>query len=381
MGQKLSIVVLCGGQSTEHEVSILSAKNVVAGLDQKKYDVAVVYITHQGAWHYLNDIEQYLRQGPEPLVRQGKAEQVLCYLGAKTPSLVALLNTEKTFALDCVIPILHGTNGEDGSIQGLFQLMNVAYVGADVLSSSMCMDKAVTKQLLRSNGIPTTPWSLLTHDKIVDGLYDQLARELGPELFIKPVSLGSSVGVSRVKNEAEFLQAVQKVLRYDHYVLVEQSIRGREIECAVLGNDDPVASLPSEIISHHDFYSYEAKYLDPNGATTVVPADLSPLAIDRIRQISIDAFRVMRCRGLLRVDFFVIDEDAIMVNEVNTIPGFTNISMYPKMWEASGITYTELLDQLITLAMQQHRLQNQLERVYISLGPVAETSRDNVLSS
>nr|AIA14691.1 D-alanine--D-alanine ligase [uncultured bacterium] len=378
--KKLSILVLCGGQSTEHEVSILSSKNVVAGLDPNKYSVNVVYITHQGVWHYLSDIPSYLSHGPEVLVKQGKTIPVLCHLGAKVPTLVAFSSPNKAFTMDCIIPILHGTNGEDGSIQGLFQLMNVAYVGSDVLSSSMCMNKAITKQLLRANGIPTTPWNLLSRDQIIKGTYSKLVEQLGAELFVKPVSLGSSVGISRVASEAEFLQAAHQVLRYDHQVLVEQSIRGREIECAVLGNENPVASLPCEIISHRDFYDYDAKYLDPKGATTVVPADLSPVAVDRICQMSRDAFRIMQCRGMLRVDFFMINEEAILVNEVNTIPGFTNISMYPKMWQASGITYSELLEQLINLALQRQAMQNQLERVYVRLGAVEAVNRDSLSS-
>ncbi|OGO90722.1 MAG: D-alanine--D-alanine ligase A [Coxiella sp. RIFCSPHIGHO2_12_FULL_42_15] len=380
MIKKKSIVVLCGGQSTEHEVSILSAKNVVAALSSKKYHVAVVYITHQGAWHYIDDILAYLSEGPESLLRQHRTCLVLCHLGAETPSLVAYENPRRSFTMDCVIPMLHGTHGEDGSVQGLLQLMNVAYVGANVLSSSMCMDKAVTKQMLHASGIPTTPWILLTADQIVEGAYEKIKEQLGTELFVKPVSLGSSVGISRVKNAAEFFQATKQAMRYDQYILVEQSIRGREIECAVLGNQDPVASLPSEIISHHDFYTYEAKYLDPKGATTVVPAEISPLAIDRIRQMAVDAFRVMRCRGLLRVDFFMVNEDVIMVNEVNTLPGFTNISLYPKMWQVSGISYAELLDQLIELALQQHRICHRLQRVYSDLKDQTPENHDHRLS-
>src|SRR3990167_3659383 len=245
MKKKLSVVVLAGGQSTEHEISLLSASNVVAALDQDKYKIAVVYINQQGAWYYTDHIADYLAHGPEALVLQAKAERVLCQFGAAQPCLVACSDAQRSFPVDCVLPILHGTYGEDGCMQGLLQLMNVAYVGADVLSSAMCMNKAITKQILGANGIPTAQGRLLTKQAVSKDLYAQLVAELGTDLFVKPVSLGSSVGISRAKTEAEFSKALQNAFRFDRYVLVERSVHGREIECAVLGNDDPIASLPS----------------------------------------------------------------------------------------------------------------------------------------
>jgi len=362
LNAKIAVSVLCGGQSTEHEVSIRSAMNVIAALDTAKYDVSVVYIDHQGAWYYIQNSQECLQRGPIELVKQARVVPVTVLLGENGTFISTQDGTR--WVVDCVIPMLHGTYCEDGNLQGLLQLMNVAYVGSDTLSSAICMDKDITKQILHAHKIPTTPWQMLHPNAIVDGLYPELVAKFGKALFIKPVNLGSSVGAERVDSEAEFLRAAQSAFQYAEYLMVEPYIKGREIECAVLGNDYPIASLPSEIIPHHRFYTYYAKYIDPNGATTVAPADLSERAIEKIRHLSVEAFKVLRCRGMLRVDFFMLNDDEIMINEVNTIPGFTNISMYPKMWEVSGISYSKLIDQLIGLSLERHQRERKLQRVY-----------------
>lgn len=362
MKQKLALLVLVGGQSTEHEISILSANNVVAALDPQRYQVAVGYIARDGAWYYLNDVANYLALGPAQCVAQGLATRVYCAFGQSRPALVAAQQPQTYFPIDCVFPLIHGTTGEDGALQGVLEMMGVAYVGADVLTSAVGMHKEVTKHVLAAHGIQTTRGRLLTAADQHPGLYAELAKAFGPELFVKPASLGSSVGVSHVKQASDFARALQSAFQYDRHVLVEQRIVGREIECAVLGNNDPIASLPSEIISHHDFYSYDAKYLDPQGASTVVPANLSVEATTQVREIAIAAFKALGCCGMLRVDFFLTEFGELLVNEVNSIPGFTNISMYPQMWQATGLGYVELLDRLIALALEYHAHQRQLRR-------------------
>lgn len=361
MDKNLAVLVLVGGQSTEHEISILSANNVIAALQPEFPKLAVGYLARDGAWYYLDNIDQYLALGPGQCVAQG-ATRVYPALGHPRPALVAAQAPAKFFPVDCVFPVVHGTTGEDGALQGLLELMGVAYVGADVLSSAIGMNKAMTKQVLAAHGIATAHGRLLTAADQHPQLYAELSAGLGDDLFVKPASLGSSVGVTHVKQASEFTSALQQALRFDRQVLVEERIIGREIECAVLGNDDPIASLPSEIVTHHDFYSYDAKYLDPQGASTVVPAQLSAEQTAQVRETAVKVFKALGCCGMLRVDFFLSHSGRLLVNEVNSIPGFTNISMYPKMWQASGVSYADLLQRLISLAMERHTQQVRLLR-------------------
>jgi D-alanine-D-alanine ligase len=369
VANKLALLVLVGGQSTEHEISILSANNVVAALDKSRYDIAVAYITPEGQWFYINDIPAYLSQGPRLCVANGVAIRVNCMFGESSPRLVAMLPSSAhgtEFLVDVVFPLIHGTHGEDGSLQGLLEIWGVAYVGANVLASAIGMNKAVTKQILDAEGVATTRGCVLTHRDFGPGLtsyaalYTELAASYGRDLFVKPASLGSSVGVAHVRDAESFQQAVKVALSYDRQVLVEERIKGREIECAVLGNQDAEASLPAEIVCHHDFYSYEAKYLDPNGASAIVPAKLDPDIIAKIRTQAIKAFHALGCAGMLRVDFFLQENGVLLVNEVNSIPGFTSISMYPKMWQATGLSYSSLLDRLVELGIEYHAQQKAL---------------------
>lgn len=354
MPKKLSVLVLCGGRSTEHVISIQSARNVVRALDQEKYSVSIVYLTHENASYFIASMDDFLTKTPNDWVAASHLMQ-------------NLLDLPNNADVDCFFSLLHGTYGEDGCMQGLLRLLNKPFVGCGVLSSAVCMDKEITKQLLNAHGIRVVPWKLLRQSDVHDKLYAELSQQLGAKLIVKCNSLGSSVGVSLVDNSADFFAELKTAFKYDELVLVEQAITGREIECAVLGNAHPRAALPAEIILRPDysFYSYQAKYEDPNAVQLKVPAELEVSQVAEIQRIAIEAFLHLRCRGLLRVDFFMTQSSEIYVNEVNTIPGFTDISMYPAMWQASGKTYRELLDDLIVLALQEWDVQQQLNRIKI----------------
>lgn len=356
--------MLCGGESTEHQISIQSARNIIAALNKDKYDVSVIYITPVGKWYLLNKVSDFLQQEPEQILKTNAAEPISVVFGDNAKPWQSLRDPKRRFVADCVFPILHGTYGEDGAPQAILELLHLPYVGSDVQSSAICMEKDITKQMLRSADIPTSDWYVIYPDDALAGLYEKLSTQFGKQMFVKPTSLGSSVATQLVKNREEFNSAVKNALRYDERVIVEPRIVGREIECSVLGNGDPRASLPGEIILRHDYYSYEAKYVDPEGATTEVPVKLPSNIIKRIQEIAVKAFKVMHCTGMARVDFFVVGDKDIFVNELNTIPGFTNISLYPKNWEASGLAYSDLLDELINLAMERHNFQRSLLRIY-----------------
>ncbi len=313
MGKKLRVCVLSGGPSAEHEVSLMSAKNVVASLDRTKYDVRVIRIPRDAPWF-------------------------------PTKSFVR--------ATDVVFPVLHGTYGEDGTVQGLLKAIDVPFVGASVLGSAVGMDKDVMKRLLKEAGIPIARFMTVTQR--ARPTFARAKRELGLPLFVKPANMGSSVGVSKVRTALEFDAALDHAFKFDKKILIEEFIKGREIEVSVLGNDAPEASIAGEIVPTHDFYTYEAKYLDENGARLEIPAKLSPAMTQKVRTLSINAYTTLCCEGLGRVDMFVSGTKAY-VNEINTLPGFTNISMYPKLWEATGLTQPKLLDTLITLAIDRHR--------------------------
>jgi len=253
--------------------------------------------------------------------------------------------------VDVVFPILHGPFGEDGTMQGLLKLANIPFVGAGVLGSAIGMDKDVMKRLLRDAGISVAQFLTLRRQDTPD--YNDVTKELGLPLFVKPANMGSSVGVSKVNNEADFIDAVKEAFKYDNKILIEENILGHEIECSVLGNESPIVSVPGEVIPRHEFYSYEAKYVDENGAGLEIPAKLSDEETDKIKSIALKTFKVLECEGFGHVDCFLTKEGKVYVNEINTIPGFTSISMYPKLWEASGISYSELIDKLIQLAIDR----------------------------
>ncbi len=256
-------------------------------------------------------------------------------------------------ALDVVFPVLHGPYGEDGSVQGLLKTAGIPFAGPGVLAAAVGMDKDVMKRLLVGAGIPVADFRV-AHARDPRPAWDAIARELGGAVFVKPANLGSSVGIRKVAEPAAFAEAVEDAFAYDSKIIVERAIAGREIECAVLGNDEPVASVAGEVIPHHEFYSYEAKYLDEEGAELVIPADLEPSVSEQVREMALDAFRALCCDGMARVDFFLQEDGVLLVNELNTIPGFTRISMYPKLWEASGIAYAELIERLLRLGIERY---------------------------
>jgi D-alanine-D-alanine ligase len=351
---KIRVGILFGGRSAEHEVSLQSAKNIVDAIDKNKYEVVLIGIDKAGAWH-LDEGSRFLLEatGPELRALPTSGESLAMVPGKQAEQLVLLSGHQSPRALDVVFPVLHGPFGEDGTVQGLLKLANIPFVGASVLGSAIGMDKDVMKRLLRDAGIPIAKFITLNKYSAKKVAFDDARDQLGLPLFIKPANLGSSVGIHKVRNAEEFERAVEDAFQFDNKVLIEECIDGREIECSVLGNEQPSASVLGEILPRDEFYSYEAKYLDESGAALEIPAKLPQEISERIRQIAIKTFSVLCCEGMARVDFFLRNGDEIIVNEINTIPGFTRISMYPKLWEASGLPYSELIDKLISLAIEK----------------------------
>ena len=315
---KLRVAVVYGGRSGEHEISIRSAKSILAGMDPAKYEKIEYFIDKNGKW------------SPRPILPEPGAQP----------------------DIDVVFPVLHGTFGEDGTVQGLLEMADLPYVGAGVMASSVSMDKEMMKRVCMERMLPVVDYAIVTREK--PGL-DGIAQRLPFPLFVKPANLGSSVGISKVRNEAELETAVRLAAEYDRKVIVERGIAGRELECAVLGNEAPVASLPCEILPSREFYDYEDKYL-LDRAQTKVPADLPHEKTEELRALAVGCYRAVECEGMARVDFFLESASGkLYINEINTIPGFTSISMYPRMWEHSGIAFPDLLDELIRLAVDRHR--------------------------
>jgi D-alanine-D-alanine ligase len=362
MAKKIRVGILFGGRSAEHEVSLQSAKNITDAIDSDKYEVVLIGIDKKGQWH-LNEECRFLL----PAVESGlpelpeKGENLALVPGKQDEKLVALSGQQRPGPLDVIFPVLHGPFGEDGTVQGLLKLADVAFVGAGVLGSAVGMDKDVMKRLLRDAGFPVARFIVANRYSSKDIGFDEARTLLGLPLFVKPANLGSSVGISKVKDREEFERAVREAFHYDQKILIEECIKGREIECSVLGNDNPIASVPGEILPRHEFYSYQAKYLDENGAVLEIPAKLPLETSERIRQLAIKTFTVLCCEGMARVDFFLKNGGEIIVNEINTIPGFTRISMYPKLWEATGIAYTDLIDRLIQLAIERFEREKRLK--------------------
>jgi D-alanine-D-alanine ligase len=362
MARRMRVGILFGGRSAEHEVSLQSAKNIIDAIDTNKYEVVLIGIDKKGQWH-LNEESQFLLPAAESglpgLPERG--ENLALVPGKQNDQVVALSGEQRLGSLDVIFPILHGPFGEDGTVQGMLKLANIPFVGAGVLASAVGMDKDVTKRLLREAGIPIARFIVATRYSQKEIGFDYAQKQLSLPLFVKPANLGSSVGIHKVKDRQEFESAVREAFNYDNKILIEECIDGREIECSVLGNDNPIASVAGEILPRHEFYSYEAKYLDENGAVLEIPARLPPEISGRIRDLAIKTFSVLCCEGMARVDFFLKNSREIIVNEINTIPGFTTISMYPKLWEATGISYNELIDKLIELAIERFEREKRLK--------------------
>lgn len=371
--RRLRVGVLFGGESPEHEVSLQSAKNVIEAIDRDRYDVVLIGIDRRGRW-WLADESRLLRNASDPRrIRLPAATTPLALACGRDADIVPLEPgaaarpaADPLPALDVVFPVLHGPMGEDGAVQGLLRLAHIPFVGPGVLGSAVCMDKDVAKRLLRDAGIAVAPF-LTVADRAQAPAWDAATKALGAPVFVKPANMGSSVGVSQAASAREYEEALDEAFSFDTKVLLERTIRGREIELSVLGNRNPEASIPGEIAPRHDFYSYEAKYLDEDGADLRIPADLDPDTTSRARNLAVAAFRALCCEGMARVDLFLTTEDCgdipageLIVNEINTIPGFTRISMYPKLWAASGVSYPELVDRLIGLAIERAERERRL---------------------
>jgi D-alanine-D-alanine ligase len=381
--KKLRVGVIYGGRSGEHEVSVASAASIIKHLDRGRYEPVPIRIEKDGRWTLADKtptaisaadvIEQARLEGARS-IRPGREAHLVAHPGEDTVLAIERGSDSRADAtgaatvtgvgLDVVFPVLHGPYGEDGTVQGLLELANVPYVGAGVLGSAVGMDKAVMKTLFAARDLPVGPYAVVLRpewNRSASAVSSRIAGELGYPVFVKPANLGSSVGISKAKSVGELETAMELALQFDRKVVIEAAIpKAREIECAVLGNDDPEASIPGEIVPSREFYDYEAKYLD-EGSKALIPAPLTASQVAEVQRLSIAAFRAVECAGMARVDFLIAgDTGEMYVNEVNTIPGFTTISMYPKMWEASGVSYTELVDRLITLALERHAEKQQL---------------------
>lgn len=361
---KKKVGIIFGGKSAEHEVSLQSAKNIVDAIDKDKYDAVLIGIDKQGKWH-LNDPSSYLLNAENPkLIRLNKSnDHVAIVPGKSGEQLIHEANAATLEQLDAIFPIVHGTLGEDGSLQGMLRIADLPFVGASVLGSSICMDKEIAKRLLEAAGIHVAKGFAFKRSKKDNIIYEDIAGQIGTPMFIKPANQGSSVGVSKVSTKEEFVKGVEMAFQYDHKVIIEEGLNGREIECSVLGNSDPIASLPGEILPNTEFYSYESKYIDETGAELAIPASLSDEMVKKVQQTAVHAFEALQCEGLARVDFFLTEQGEVYVNEINTLPGFTRISMYPKLWEVSGISYPDLIDRLIQLAIERHENDKMLKSV------------------
>ncbi|MEM7272025.1 MAG: D-alanine--D-alanine ligase family protein [Actinomycetota bacterium] len=347
---KIRLLVLFGGQSAEHDVSCTTAAHVLAAADPDRYDIEAIGITREGRFVHAGDAAAMLPAtgAPElaPLEPVGRSIELMSAVEDRTDGDAQVV----------VLPLLHGPLGEDGTVQGLCELANVAYVGAGVLGSATAMDKVMAKTVLDARGIPQARWVGIRERSIGEGLAEQAkqaAAVLGFPCFVKPANMGSSVGVSKADTEDELIEALATALRYDEWVVIEEAVTAREIEISVLGNDTLELSVPGEVVPGADFYDYEDKYVDGN-ARLIIPAELDPPVEERIRELAVDAYRALRVEGMARADFLLEEGGrGPLLNELNTIPGFTPISMYPKLWEASGLPYSALIDRLVDLAIER----------------------------
>lgn len=360
MGGKLRVAVLFGGRSGEHEVSVVSAASVMAAMDRERFEVVPVGVSKSGRWLLPDDLAALQAAGR---VDDGMGTPLAVVPGGGAEALIPAdagsgRDGRGPGRIDVVFPVLHGPNGEDGTVQGLLELARLPYVGSGVLGSATGMDKGAMKDIFGRRGLPQVDWLLLRRRDWLSARAETTARieaELGYPCFVKPANLGSSVGISKARNRGELHDAMDLAAGYDRRLVVERAVDAREIECAVLGNDDPLASVPGEVIPSREFYDYEAKYLDDR-SRLLIPAPLPAETARRVQELAVRAFQALDCAGLGRVDFFLERETGrLLVNEINTLPGFTAVSMYPKLWEATGLGYADLVTRLVELALQRHR--------------------------
>lgn len=354
-GRRLRVGVIFGGRSGEHEVSVMSARGIVKALDPERFEPVLIGIDRAGGWQLIESRALLLEAGASAsqVVGEGALVPTRPALGTGAIDRSDVGDLKGRFGVDVFFPIVHGTQGEDGALQGLLEMAGAPYVGCGVLGSAVGMDKDVSKRLLRDAGLPIVDFVVVRAGQAVGAeLALRVERELGFPCFVKPANLGSSVGVSKVRTAMELPAAVLSALRYDRKLVIERAIDAREIETAVLGANELEVSVPGEIIPRHEFYSYEAKYLDPNGAELVVPAALDPVQTREVQRLSLQAFQTLELEGLARVDFFLERGTGNwFVNEVNTLPGFTEVSMYARMWQHSGLAYRDLVTRLIELGL------------------------------
>lgn len=363
MGKRIKVAVIFGGRSAEHKVSLRSARNIVNALDDNKYEPVLIGIDNDGQWYYHGEAMKLLYADDPSKIEMEVAPSVVLSQNANQHSILSQQG-EVVNSLDVIFPVLHGTYGEDGAIQGFAKLANLPCVGPGILGSAVGMDKDIMKRLLRDAGIGIAKFVTVRASNPTQYSYQELQATLGNTLFVKPANMGSSVGISKVTTAAEYEDAIPLALKFDTKVIVEEQIIGREIECSVLGNQHPKVSIPGEIIPVDGFYSYERKYLDEHGAALEIPAKLTDEQTKKIQQVALDTYVCLELEGMSRVDVFLRDNDDVIVNEVNTLPGFTEISMYPSLWEQSGISMQELVDELIQLAIKKHGQMNSLSVKY-----------------
>ena len=351
--ERIRLVVLFGGRSAEHDVSCVSALHVLRAVDPDRYEVLPVGITREGRWLAAGEVAAALGAGARALPSPDEAG------GPELDPIPAVVDGGGAQVV--VFPLVHGPHGEDGTVQGLLELAGVPYVGAGVAASAVCMDKGLAKRLLAASGLPVARWLEGRRPEVGEGFFSRVEQELGYPVFVKPANLGSSVGITKVAGAKELEPALSEALRYDEYVVVEEALQAREIEVAVLGDEDPRASVPGEIVPSHDFYDYDDKYVD-DGAQLRIPAELGQETTESVREMAVRAYRALRVDGMARVDFFLEEPGrGLLVNELNTIPGFTPISMFPRLWQASGLSYGELVDELVRLALERHRRRARFE--------------------
>jgi len=358
---KTKLAILMGGRSAEHEVSLRSAASIIKAADKEKYELILIGIDKKGRWFLIADQSPFLEEKYPESIEYGEDNAVVFVPGEKG-KVEGLKNKNISFNVDAVFPVLHGTFGEDGTVQGLLQLVDVPFVGPGVLGSAVGMDKDAMKRLLRDAGLTVAKCLVLEKGVAPTPKFADVKKELGDIVFVKPANLGSSVGVSKVRTEEELSLAIKDAFRYDNKIIIEEGITGREVECSVLGNEKPAASAVGEVIPKDDFYSYNAKYIDENGAVLKIPAELSQEQIAKVQDAAVRTFKALCCEGMGRVDCFLKENGDVVVNEINTIPGFTSISMYPKLWEESGLKYSDLIDKLVELAKERYEKENTLKR-------------------
>ena len=367
MSQKTRVAILFGGKSAEHEISLISAQNIIGALDRTQYEPVLIGVDREGGW-YLQKEEDFLAlpDNPKEIELRDFSRPLAVVPGGGERQIINLYSAEPLKPVDVVFAILHGPFGEDGTMQGMLKTLDLPFVGPGVLGSSVGMDKDVCKRLMKEAGIPNAKF-LVYRKPEKDAIdFAFVKMKLGMPVFIKPANMGSSVGISRATDEASLQRAIELAFQYDHKIVIEEAVIGREVECAVLGNDYPKGTLAGEIIPQEGgFYSYEAKYIDEKGAQLVVPAEnIEEKTLERMKELAVKTFQVLCCEGLSRVDFFLKENGDLYVNEINTLPGFTKISMYPKLWELEGVAYSDLIDRLLQLAIQRHKREKGVETTH-----------------